>query len=118
MQMLSGSLVFFNYKGKKSAICLFNCSCLNKSSNNCLAVLQGETILRTLAERSGKLSVRIAVNTPQGSQPQDDLRLLNDSGLLLNTSECQTDVLCIYKCWVMIRYSTFLFIFHLRAVSA
>lgn len=47
---------------------------------------QGETILKTLAERSGKLSVRIAVNTPHGSQPQDDLRLLNDSGLLLDTS--------------------------------
>lgn len=41
---------------------------------------QGETILRKLAELSGKLSVRIAVNTPQESQPQDDLRLLNDSG--------------------------------------
>lgn len=46
---------------------------------------QGETILRTLAERSGKLSVRIAVNTPQGSQPQDDLRLLNDSGADIRT---------------------------------
>lgn len=41
---------------------------------------QGETILKTLAELSGKLSVRIAVNTPQESQPQGDLRLLSQSG--------------------------------------
>lgn len=41
---------------------------------------QGETILKNLAELSGKLSVRIAVNTPQASQPKDDLTLLNTSG--------------------------------------
>ncbi|KAF3847362.1 hypothetical protein F7725_020390 [Dissostichus mawsoni] len=41
---------------------------------------QGETVLKTLAKLSGKVSVRIAVNTPQHSQPQDDLRLLNASG--------------------------------------
>lgn len=41
---------------------------------------QGETILQKLAEVSGSLSVRIAVNTPQESQPHDDLRLLKDSG--------------------------------------
>lgn len=46
---------------------------------------QGETILKTLAELSGKLSVRIAVNTPQQSQPQDDLKLLNDSGADIRT---------------------------------
>ncbi|XP_029303068.1 phospholipase D3 isoform X2 [Cottoperca gobio] len=46
---------------------------------------QGETILKTLAELSGKLSVRIAVSTPQGSQPQGDLRLLNDSGADIRT---------------------------------
>ncbi|XP_039986330.1 5'-3' exonuclease PLD3 [Xiphias gladius] len=46
---------------------------------------QGETILRKLAELSGKLSVRIAVNTPQESQPQEDLRLLNDSGAAIRT---------------------------------
>ncbi|CAN9511279.1 unnamed protein product [Ophioblennius macclurei] len=46
---------------------------------------QGETVLKRLAELSGKLSVRIAVNTPQGSQPQDDLRLLNDSGANIRT---------------------------------
>ncbi|XP_034723202.1 5'-3' exonuclease PLD3 [Etheostoma cragini] len=46
---------------------------------------QGETILKTLAQLSGKLSVRIAVNTPQKSQPQDDLRLLNDSGANIRT---------------------------------
>lgn len=45
-----------------------------------LLCAQGETVLKKLAELSGKLSVRIAVNTPQQSQPQDDLRLLNDSG--------------------------------------
>ncbi len=45
-----------------------------------LLCAQGETILKTLAALSGKLSVRIAVNKPQASQPQDDLRLLNDSG--------------------------------------
>uniref|UniRef100_A0A8D0ANM9 5'-3' exonuclease PLD3 n=1 Tax=Sander lucioperca TaxID=283035 RepID=A0A8D0ANM9_SANLU len=46
---------------------------------------QGETILKTLAKLSGKLSVRIAVNTPQKSQPQGDLRLLNDSGANIRT---------------------------------
>ncbi|XP_068441388.1 5'-3' exonuclease PLD3 [Clinocottus analis] len=46
---------------------------------------QGETILKTLADLSGKLSVRIAVNTPQKSQPQGDLRLLNDSGADIRT---------------------------------
>lgn len=46
---------------------------------------QGETILKTLAELSGKLSVRIAVNRPQASQPQGDLRLLNDSGADIRT---------------------------------
>ncbi|XP_044058808.1 5'-3' exonuclease PLD3 [Siniperca chuatsi] len=46
---------------------------------------QGETILKTLAELSGKVSVRIAVNTPQESQPQDDLRLLRDSGADIRT---------------------------------
>lgn len=46
---------------------------------------QGETILKKLAELSGKLSVRIAVNTPQESQPQNDLKLLNDSGADIRT---------------------------------
>ncbi|TNN65896.1 Phospholipase D3 [Liparis tanakae] len=46
---------------------------------------KGETILSTLAELSGKLSVRIAVNTPQRSQPQGDLRLLTDSGADIRT---------------------------------
>ncbi|XP_042337125.1 5'-3' exonuclease PLD3-like, partial [Plectropomus leopardus] len=46
---------------------------------------QGETVLKTLAELSGKLSVRIAVNTPQESQPQADLRLLNKSGADIRT---------------------------------
>ncbi|KAM4567096.1 5'-3' exonuclease PLD3 [Odontesthes bonariensis] len=46
---------------------------------------QGEAILTRLAELSGKLHVRIAVNTPQQSQPQDDLKLLNDSGADIRT---------------------------------
>ncbi|XP_074534772.1 5'-3' exonuclease PLD3 [Halichoeres trimaculatus] len=46
---------------------------------------QGETVLKKLAELSGKVSVRIAVNAPQESQPQDDLRLLNDSGAHIRT---------------------------------
>ncbi|XP_071352810.1 5'-3' exonuclease PLD3 [Trachinotus anak] len=46
---------------------------------------QGETILKKLAELSGKLSVRIAVNKPQETKPQDDLRLLNDSGADIRT---------------------------------
>ncbi|XP_029373232.1 phospholipase D3 [Echeneis naucrates] len=46
---------------------------------------QGETILKKLAEVSGRLSVRIAVNAPQESQPQHDLRLLNDSGADIRT---------------------------------
>lgn len=41
--------------------------------------VQGETVLQTLSELSGKLKVRIAVNTPQEKQ-REDLRLLNDSG--------------------------------------
>ncbi|KAM9318541.1 5'-3' exonuclease PLD3 isoform 2-T2 [Pholidichthys leucotaenia] len=45
---------------------------------------QGETILKRLAELSGKLSVRIAVSLPE-SQPKDDLRLLNDSGAQIRT---------------------------------
>ncbi|XP_041851462.1 5'-3' exonuclease PLD3 isoform X2 [Melanotaenia boesemani] len=46
---------------------------------------QGEAVLTRLAELSGKLHVRIAVNTPQQRQPQDDLRLLNDSGADIRT---------------------------------
>lgn len=46
---------------------------------------QGETVLKTLAELSGKVSVRIAVNTPQESQPQGDLTLLRDSGADIRT---------------------------------
>ncbi|XP_041668545.1 5'-3' exonuclease PLD3 [Cheilinus undulatus] len=46
---------------------------------------QGETVLKKLSELSGKITVRIAVNTPQESQPQDDLRLLNDSGAHIRT---------------------------------
>ncbi|KAL0972855.1 hypothetical protein UPYG_G00195570 [Umbra pygmaea] len=41
---------------------------------------QGEDILKRLAHASGKLSVRIAVNTPSASQPQADINLLKLSG--------------------------------------
>ncbi|KAF3693315.1 Phospholipase D3 [Channa argus] len=47
--------------------------------------LQGETILKKLTQLSGKLSVRIAVNTPQETQPQDNLQLLSDSGADIRT---------------------------------
>uniref|UniRef100_A0A673BY01 5'-3' exonuclease PLD3 n=1 Tax=Sphaeramia orbicularis TaxID=375764 RepID=A0A673BY01_9TELE len=46
---------------------------------------QGETILKTLSELSGKLSVRIAVNTPQETQLKGDLRWLNESGADIRT---------------------------------
>ncbi|KAK2846613.1 hypothetical protein Q5P01_009612 [Channa striata] len=46
---------------------------------------QGETVLKKLAQLSGKLSVRIAVNTPQETQPKDNLQLLNDSGADIRT---------------------------------
>ncbi|KAF7666503.1 hypothetical protein LDENG_00106910 [Lucifuga dentata] len=46
---------------------------------------QGETILENLVHVSGKLSVRIAVNTPQESQPQDDLRQLSSAGAEIRT---------------------------------
>lgn len=57
----------------------FVCNLFNTKVVSLLWV-QGETILKKLAEVSGKLSVRIAVNRPQEGRPQDDLRLLNDSG--------------------------------------
>ncbi|KAM4627485.1 5'-3' exonuclease PLD3 [Polymixia lowei] len=46
---------------------------------------QGETILNRLAQASGTLSVRIAVNSPHESQPQDDLQLLKSSGADIRT---------------------------------
>ncbi|XP_023147938.1 5'-3' exonuclease PLD3 [Amphiprion ocellaris] len=64
---------------------------------------QGEAVLQKLAELSGKLSVRIAVNTPQESQPQDDLRLLSDSGAdirKVNMRELTSGVLHT-KFWVV-----------------
>ncbi|XP_024910664.1 phospholipase D3 isoform X2 [Cynoglossus semilaevis] len=45
----------------------------------------GETILKALGELSGKLSVRIAVNLPQATQPKEDLQLLTDSGAEVRT---------------------------------
>ena len=68
-------------------ICMFLCA-------------QGETVLKELAKLSGQLSVRIAVNTPQESQPQDDLRLLNDSGVsvffFIPTIWCSVYVLNVF----------------------
>ncbi|MCI4379350.1 hypothetical protein PGIGA_G00227090 [Pangasianodon gigas] len=40
----------------------------------------GEEIMQELVEISGKISVRIAVNTPQDSQPQRDIQMLIDAG--------------------------------------
>ncbi|MEQ2242963.1 hypothetical protein ILYODFUR_002205 [Ilyodon furcidens] len=45
---------------------------------------QGEEVLKRLAELSGKLHVRIAVDTQEG-KPQADLKLLNDSGADVRT---------------------------------
>lgn len=62
---------------------------------------QGETILKELAQASGKLSVRIAVNTP--GRQQDDLRMLNDSGAdirIVNMRMLTTGVLHT-KFWVV-----------------
>ncbi|XP_068601299.1 5'-3' exonuclease PLD3 [Brachionichthys hirsutus] len=65
--------------------------------------LQGETILKTLAGLSGTLSVRIAVNAPQAGQPQDDLRLLNDSGADIRTVDVRslTSGVLHTKFWVV-----------------
>lgn len=63
---------------------------------------QGEAILQRLATLSGKLSVRIAVNTPTESQ-QGDLRLLNHSGAdirTVNMKELTSGVLHT-KFWVV-----------------
>ncbi|XP_076014702.1 5'-3' exonuclease PLD3 isoform X2 [Genypterus blacodes] len=64
---------------------------------------QGETILSRLVEASGKLSVRIAVNTPQESQPQGNLRQLGAAGAdirTVNMKELTTGVLHT-KFWVV-----------------
>ncbi|XP_027855300.1 phospholipase D3 isoform X1 [Xiphophorus couchianus] len=45
---------------------------------------QGEEVLKRLAELSGKLQVRIAVDSQEG-KPQADLKLLNDSGADVRT---------------------------------
>lgn len=64
---------------------------------------QGEAILASLAEASGKLAVRVAVNTPQGSQPKDDILLLSSSGAEVrevNMKELTSGVLHT-KFWVV-----------------
>ncbi|XP_056139309.1 5'-3' exonuclease PLD3 [Lampris incognitus] len=64
---------------------------------------QGEAVLERLAKVSGKLSVRIAVNTPQESQPQDDLKLLNSSGADIRTVDMRqlTSGVLHTKFWVV-----------------
>ncbi|KAK6470648.1 5'-3' exonuclease PLD3-like [Huso huso] len=48
------------------------------------AAWQGERILKELVKLPGKgVSVRVAVNTPQGSQPQSDLQALLDGGAVV-----------------------------------
>lgn len=63
---------------------------------------QGEAILQRLAELSGKLSVRVAVNAPQEFQ-KADLMLLNSSGAdirVVNMKELTSGVLHT-KFWVV-----------------
>lgn len=58
---------------------------------------QGEDILKRLAQVSGKLTVRIAVNTPTETQPQDDIRLLKSSG----------EIVCVFvRAWVCCHLSS------------
>lgn len=64
---------------------------------------EGETILKSLAKVAGTLSVRIAVNTPQESQPHDDLKLLASAGAdirAVNMKELTSGVLHT-KFWVV-----------------
>lgn len=69
--------------------------------------MQGEIILENLVELSGKLSVRIAVNTPQGSQPLNDLKLLNQSGDSLTERaytgvvQCSMVVFLTTRCYML-----------------
>ncbi|XP_028818708.1 phospholipase D3 [Denticeps clupeoides] len=65
--------------------------------------IQGETILQELQKLSGKIAVRIAVNTPSQSQPQNDLDLLKSSGAdvrMVNMKKLTTGVLHT-KFWVV-----------------
>ncbi|KAM6958754.1 5'-3' exonuclease PLD3 [Aplochiton taeniatus] len=64
---------------------------------------QGEDILKRLVQVSGKLPVRIAVNTPQQSQPHTDIDLLSAAGAdirKVNMKELTTGVLHT-KFWVV-----------------
>ncbi|XP_058244276.1 5'-3' exonuclease PLD3 isoform X1 [Hemibagrus wyckioides] len=64
---------------------------------------QGEEIMQELVELSGKISVRIAVNTPQDRQPKSDLQMLADAGADVrdvNMRELTTGVLHT-KFWVV-----------------
>uniref|UniRef100_A0A8C8C7D5 5'-3' exonuclease PLD3 n=1 Tax=Oncorhynchus tshawytscha TaxID=74940 RepID=A0A8C8C7D5_ONCTS len=64
---------------------------------------QGEDVLNRLVQVSRKLSVRIAVNTPTESQPQEDINLLKSSGAdvrAVNMRDLTTGVLHT-KFWVV-----------------
>ncbi|XP_062861087.1 5'-3' exonuclease PLD3, partial [Trichomycterus rosablanca] len=64
---------------------------------------QGERILQELADLSGRISVRIAVNTPQEKQPKHDIQLLIKSGAdvrSVNMKELTSGVLHT-KFWVV-----------------
>lgn len=58
----------------------------------CVCVLQGEKILQELVELSGKISVRIAVNTFRDNQPQHDIQQLVNAGQFLSVHFTQPDV--------------------------
>ncbi|KAM4590433.1 5'-3' exonuclease PLD3 [Fundulus diaphanus] len=63
---------------------------------------QGEEVLKRLAELSGKLDVRIAVDS-QGGKPQPDLTLLSDSGAAIRTVDMRalTSGVLHTKFWVV-----------------
>ncbi|XP_030620720.1 phospholipase D3 [Chanos chanos] len=64
---------------------------------------QGERILKELTQLSGKVSVRIAVNTPKETKPQDNIEILKNAGAdvrTVNMRELTSGVLHT-KFWVV-----------------
>uniref|UniRef100_A0A1A7WNF1 5'-3' exonuclease PLD3 n=2 Tax=Iconisemion striatum TaxID=60296 RepID=A0A1A7WNF1_9TELE len=63
---------------------------------------QGEEVLQRLAELSGNLNVRVAVNAPE-KQPQDDLQLLRNAGADIRTVDMKklTSGVLHTKFWVV-----------------
>ncbi|XP_010890255.2 5'-3' exonuclease PLD3 [Esox lucius] len=64
---------------------------------------QGEDVLKRLAEASGKLAVRIAVNTPPDVKPLADIELLKSSGAnvrMVNMKDLTSGVLHT-KFWIV-----------------